>query len=101
MPETTVNISVNVTNANGDALENATVTLTHGTLEFSGTTGRAGGCTLRDVKTGEYDLECYCEGYSDKTDTFTVTSETTSLNITMALKYNATTPTLDEEEGEF
>lgn len=103
IPEiTNTNISVCVKNNSGTALKDATVVLSKGNLEYTGTTGSAGGCTLRNVLLGDYDLTCTCENYNDFEDTLEVTADTTTLNITLSLKYTASTPDpFEEEEGGF
>ena len=82
-PEITdTNISVCVKDDSGTGIKDAKVTLSKGSLEYTGLTGSAGGCTLRNVLFGEYDLTCTCEGYGDFEDTFIVSKDTTSaLNI--------------------
>ena len=83
IPEITdINISVCVKDDSGTGIKDAKVTLSKGSLEYNGITGSAGGCTLRNVLFGEYDLTCTCEGYDDFEDTLTVSKDTTStLNI--------------------
>lgn len=100
IPEiTNTNISVCVKNNSGTALKDATVVLSKGNLEYTGTTGSAGGCTLRNVLLGDYDLTCTCENYNDFEDTLEVSADTTTLNITLNMKYFGSTETFEEEEG--
>ena len=90
-PEPTVpsgkfaNISVTVTDGE-KAVESATVTLTGTDRETSktGTTGSAGGCTLRDVDLGTYVVTAVAEGYNAYTaaENLVVTGDT-SLNIVL------------------
>lgn len=49
----------------------------------TGTTGSAGGCTINNVPLGEIIVNAQKEGYDYYDDTVTVTSETTSITITM------------------
>ena len=82
---TSTDISVSVTDGT-DPVENVTVTLTDTTDNtniITGTTGSAGGCTLSDVEYGEYTVEATATGYTTYTDTLTVTSSTSTLEITL------------------
>lgn len=88
-------------NNSGTGIKDARVVLSKGSLEYSGLTGSAGGCTLRNVLLGEYDVTCTCEGYTDFEDTLTVSADTNTLNITLSLKYTGSTETFDQEEGGF
>lgn len=50
--------------------------------ESTGTTGSAGGCTVKDVEVGEgVSVSVTVSGYIDYTDTITVTEETDSLTV--------------------
>lgn len=85
---TTVNISVSVDDGDSTPVEGAEVILTDTTdssVTFSGTTGSAGGCTLSNVPLGTYTVTATCTGYTDYTgsENLTVTSETTTLSISM------------------
>lgn len=47
-------------------------------------TGSGGGCTVKDVPIGEgVEVSVTCEGYVDYTATEDITSETTTLSITL------------------
>ena len=48
-----------------------------------GTTGNAGGCTLRNVSIGECTITAFKEGYIDYSEEITITSETEEINITL------------------
>lgn len=74
------NISVSVTDGN-DGIGNIDVVLTDGTNEYTGKTGNAGGCSIKNVPFGEYTVQVEAEGYEDYEDTFTVNSEEADLNI--------------------
>ena len=77
-PET-VNISVSVSDGT-DPVQGASVTIGGNT----GTTGSAGGCTVSGVTVGDgVTVTVTCEGYEDYTATEDITSETTSLSITL------------------
>ena len=73
-------ISVSVTDGN-DGVGNIDVVLTDGTNEYTGKTGNAGGCSIKNVPYGEYTVQVEAEGYEDYEDTFTVNSEEADLNI--------------------
>lgn len=78
LPETTVtrDLTFNVTDGT-DPIEGATVTI--GTV--SGTTGSAGGCTLKDIEEGSQSVSVVKEGYATKTETITVSEDNTSFAI--------------------
>lgn len=89
-PET-VNIGVTVTTEDNSSVQGAVVSLTKGTEEYTGVTGSAGGCNIKNVPTGQYELNIdYNDGtysYMLKTvngassSTLEVSSTTTSLQI--------------------
>lgn len=84
-PET-VNISVTVTDGK-DPIESVSVSLTdtNNNVVKTGTTGSAGGCTLSSVELGTYTVTASASGYTEYTDSLTVTNETTTLAITMSV----------------
>ena len=61
------------------AVEGAVVTIDGKT----GTTGAAGGCTVRDVLYGSYTVSVVADGFDDYSDTITVDASHTSFNITL------------------
>lgn len=75
---TTRDISITVDNGTG-AIEGATVNIGN----IYGTTGSAGGCTLKGVADGEQTIEVIAEGYGDYEDTITVSADNTSFTVTM------------------
>ena len=80
-----VDISVTVTDGK-DPIESVSVTLTANESTVStGNTGSAGGCTLSNVPLGSYIVTASKTGYTEYTDTLTVTKETTTLAITMSV----------------
>ena len=82
---TTVDISVTVTDGE-NAVQGASVSVGGKT----GTTGSQGGCTVTGVEIGEdVAVAVTCDGYENYSDTITVTSETSTLAITLT----AVTPT--------
>ena len=62
-----------------DPIEGATVTIGAKT----GTTGAAGGCTIKDVEEGSVSVEVAKEGYTTKTETITVDETHTSFTISL------------------
>ena len=70
------NISVN---DGTNAVEGASVSI--GTI--TRTTGRAGGCTLKDVPDGEQTIEVIAEGFGDYEGTITVSESNTSFTISL------------------
>lgn len=80
-----VDISVTVTDGK-DPIESVSVTLTANESTVStGNTGSVGGCTLSNVPLGSYTVTASKTGYTEYTDTLTVTKETTTLAITMSV----------------
>lgn len=79
------NVSVSVTDSSSSAgVESATVTLTGADeQEYNGTTGSAGGCTIQNVPPGEYSVTATAAGYEEYTGSFTVSSSSKNLSISM------------------
>lgn len=96
----TFDISVSVKDAEDTAIQGATVTLTDSTdntKTFTGTSGSAGGCTIKPTA-GTYVVTAVCEGYDDYTaEENLVVSESGSLAIVLTA---AVTPELQEEENQ-
>jgi len=82
----TGDVIVLVTNNDNEKVANAKVTLTKDGEEYTGTTGTAGGCTIRNVPYGEYNVVTTAENYIDDTDTVTVDGESVNLTIILNLK---------------
>lgn len=81
-PET-VDIAVTVTDGEGP-VQGAVVTI--GDKSCANGTGAAGGCTVSGVAVGEnVAVTCTCEGYEDYSATEDITTETTSLSITLTV----------------
>jgi hypothetical protein len=80
IPET-VDISVSVDDGT-DPVQGAIVTI--GGKSCANGTGSGGGCTVKDVPVGEgVTVTVTCEGYEDYTATEDITTETTTLSITL------------------
>lgn len=98
---TTYDISVSVKDAEDTAIQGATVTLTDSTdntKTFTGTSGSAGGCTIKPTA-GTYIVTAVCEGYEDYTaQENLVVSENGSLAIVLTAA--AVTPEPQEEENQ-
>lgn len=77
-PEETVDVRVFVTD-DEDPVGGVNVAIG----EIESTTGRAGGCTLQGVPTGEVTVTATKEGYEDYSETVTITAETETLEITL------------------
>lgn len=60
--------------------------------QFTGKTGSAGGCTIRNVPEGTYDVVASLNGYQDYEGTITVNEDSTTLNI--SLTESVITPTV-------
>ena len=97
----TFDISVSVKDAEDTAIQGATVTLTDSTdntKTFTGTSGSAGGCTIKPTA-GTYVVTAVCEGYDDYTaEENLVVSENGSLAIVLTAA--AVTPEPQEEENQ-
>ena len=72
-----------VTDSSNNGLSNVHIVLSNSTNEYEGTTGSAGGCTLRNVKTGSYEISATKNGYKDYANNITVDKETDTLCIVM------------------
>lgn len=82
----TRDISVSVTDGT-DPLENVDVILEDAEEnQYTGKTGSAGGCTIKDVPEGTYNVVASATGYTDYEDTLTVTAETDTLEIEMTVE---------------
>ena len=77
-PPETRDIAITV-NDGTDPIEGATVTIGSKT----GTTGSAGGCTIKDVTDGTVSVEVSATGYVTKTESITVSSSDTSFTISL------------------
>ena len=77
-----INLKVTVIDTNNNPIENATVTLTDTTNEFTGKTGSAGGCTI-NLPAGTYNTECEAAGYVSDIDSITVDENNKTLTITL------------------
>lgn len=64
-------------------IEKVTVTLTNSDESYSGTTGKAGGCTISNVPQGEYSLKATKNGLDDYTSTVSIDKNNQSLNVVM------------------
>lgn len=85
-PQESVKINISATVTDGEnPISSATVTLTNDNKTITGTTGSAGGCTLSNVELGTYTVTASASGYTEYTDSLTVTNETTTLAITMSI----------------
>ena len=79
--ETTVDIAVTVTDGT-NAVQGAIVTI--GGQSCANGTGSEGGCTVKDVAVGTgVAVSVTCEGYEDYNDTADITTETTTMSITL------------------
>ena len=77
-PETVTiaDITVSVKNTSDKGISGATVTVSQEGSEttYTGNTGSAGGCTIRDVPLGSYTISTDATGYISSIDDFTVNS---------------------------
>lgn len=75
---TTRDLSITV-----DDGENAVSGVSVAIGDITGTTGPAGGCTLKGVSDGEHTITATKEGYTEYSDTITVDSTHTSFTISL------------------
>ena len=98
---TTADINVSVKNNLDEAIGNAIVTLTKGEETYSGKTGSAGGCTIKDVPFGTYNVLATADSYVDVEQQFTVEAENNNLMITFTEQQGQIQgPTFEETEEE-
>lgn len=68
--------------------------------EITGTTGSAGGCTLRNVIDGEHTVSVTAEGYTTKTETITVDETHTSFTISLEADIPTKTVTIQVQDDD-
>ncbi len=99
---TTYDISVSVKDGDDTAIQGAKVTLTdstNNTKTFTGTSGSAGGCTIKPTA-GTYIVTAVCEGYEDYTaQESLVVSENGSLAIVLTVAAVTLEPQQEENQN--
>ena len=86
---------MSVIDDDNEGVGNVDVSLSNDVNEYSTRTGSKGGCTLKNVEFGEYNVTASCDGYATYEDTITVDSEEYVLNIVLV---KADTFTGEDEE---
>lgn len=109
-------VIVSVIDDDNKGVGNVDVSLSNTVNEYSTRTGSKGGCTLKNVEFGEYNVTASCDGYATYEDTITVDSVEYVLNIVLVKldtgddegidnddvnAPTATGETMIEEDGEF
>ncbi len=96
-------ISVSITNEENQGIGDAQVLISKGTTEFTGSTGNAGGCTIKNVPYDTYSVVVTADGYEDGEGSITVNADTVELNMTLIeVGFEAETPApMVEEEEDF
>lgn len=90
--EVTSNITVSVKDDEGNGINGAIVeVIANNTTLFTGKTGSAGGCTIRDVPIGDYSIQTSAEGYILSIDDYTVINGENTFEV--VLEEEADTPT--------
>lgn len=79
-------VSVSVKDEEGKAIANADVSIYDKGEPYEGTTGKAGGCTIRDIPYGEYTIEAVAEGYDFTVETISIESEELSIELILKLE---------------
>lgn len=85
--ENTGKINVTVTDEEGNPIKDADVSVYSNGEPFEGTTGKAGGCTIKNVPYGDYTIEAVAEGYDFTVEQITVNQSEQSR--TLVLKSEA------------
>ena len=76
-------ISVTVKDKTGGPVANADVSIYDKGEPFEGTTGSAGGCTIKNVPYGAYTIEAVAEGYDFTVDTRVVDKKELSVELVL------------------
>ena len=76
-------VIVSVIDDDNEGVGNVDVSLSNDVNEYSTRTGSKGGCTLKNVEFGEYNVTASCDGYATYEDTITVDSAEYVLNIVL------------------
>jgi len=79
-------VSVSVKDEEGKAIANADVSIYDKGEPYEGTTGSAGGCTIRDIPYGEYTIKAVAEGYDFTVETISIESEEVSIELILKLE---------------
>ena len=95
-------VSVTVRDTEDNPVGNAKVTLTNDETIYTGTTGSAGGCNIKNVPYGNYTVDCTADDYNDYMGSLIVDAIDVDLNITIEaeIEFSAETPSpmMEEEE---
>ena len=94
--QTSQQLSVTVTDAEGDRLPNATITLTQGNIERTLTSGPDGTATASDLAFGEWRLSVKKEGFATKQRPVVI--QGVPINITVPLENATQTLKVDVED---
>ena len=100
----TSELKVTVKDELGNPVNQVNVTIRGNDNEYTGTTGTAGGCTLKNVLFGNYEIIALAEGYDDYEDTISVSTSEINIDITLVELQQgpvATGGEMIEDEGEF
>lgn len=84
--ENTGKINVTVTDEDGKAVANADVSVYDKGEPYEGTTGTAGGCTIKNVPYGDYTIEAVAEGYDFTVEQITVNQSEQSKTLVLKSK---------------
>lgn len=79
-------VSVSVKDEEGKGIANADVSIYDKGEPYEGTTGSAGGCTIRGIPYGEYTIEAVAEGYDFTVETISIESEEVSIELILKLE---------------
>lgn len=83
----TVNVSVHVKDSEDNGINGALVEIYQDNNDpYTGNTGKAGGCTVRNVPVGEYSIRTSAEGYITSIDDLTVVDGDNSIEIVLELE---------------
>ena len=101
-PTVTYDISVTVLDNENNPISGASVTEKKKKKEYTGNTGSAGGCNIRNVPLGDYSVTTIKDEYIISEDDITVVAGENTLEIILEKEkatYSEDTETFDEEGG--
>lgn len=95
----TADIAVTVLDADNKPINGASVTVSNGEEEYTGNTGSAGGCNIRNVPLGDYNVTTIKTDYIISEDDITVVAGENTLEIILEKEqatYSAEDETFDD-----
>ena len=86
-PETTGNVSVTVKDENNNPIPGVEVIIGDGItgIEYTSTTGSAGGCNITNIPIGDYEAIAIKEDYEQHNENITIVAGNNNLNIILTM----------------